>query len=564
MKLIKGYRLRSFIAVFAKMIEAVFELIMPLLMARLIDVGIVGNQNSVVIQMSIWLLVLTVLGYASSVLCQFTASQVAHRVGYSYRKRLFNKIQDFSEEDYDQFTSAMLVNRLTVDVNNVQDMINRIIRLGVRAPILMIGSVGALYYINRELALIMLATFPIFVAVVILFMWLSLRGHKSVTRQLDALSSKVGESLSGTRIIRAFSKQREDNEEFFNLNKILNKKQKFVGVIASLSSPLTSFMMNAVLVYLVYLGALRINDGVMTQGQIIAVINYCTQLVLTIIVSMNVIMIVSKGYTSYLRVEEVLNQSPSLINGALCHASSFDIEFEHVKYHYRGEQRHVLNDINMRIKQGSIVGIVGLTGSGKSTMVRLMSRFMDPSSGEIRLGGLSLKEYDYNFVRKSIQYISQTSQFIRGTLEDNILMGKDGDASQALMHAQGAELITKGLDLHIEEGGKNLSGGQRQRVNIARALASKPKVIIFDDSFSALDYLTDRKLRQSLKENYQDTTQIIISQRTSTVKDADMIVVMDKGTIQAVGTHETLLDTNQLYAKIHQLQQGGNEHDQEV
>lgn len=561
MKILKGYRLRSFIAIMAKMLEAIFELMMPLMMAQLIDVGIVQNRSDVVFRMSLGLLILTILGYASSLLCQFTAAQVAFRVGYAYRRRLFGKIQKFEEEDYEAFSTSGLTNRVILDINNIQDMINRVIRLGVRAPILMIGSVIALNSIHPQLAKTLILTLPLFLAVVVFFMRVSLTGHKKVTSAIDSLGYQVGESLSGARIIRAFSKQVEDEKNFNKLNNNLKILQEKVGFVTSLSGPFTSLMMNAVLVLLVYNGAFYVNEGLMTQGQMIAVINYCTQLVLTLIIAMNIVMVISKGLTSLKRIDTVLDHPLNDKYGDINNVENYQLSLENVSYHYPNEKRNVISNINIKFEEGSFVGIVGLTGSGKSTFVRLLNRLINPTEGYITLGGVELKEINLEKLREQIVIISQSAQFIKGTLKENVLMGRNGDAEKALIDAQATELLERGLDFVIEEGGKNLSGGQKQRVNIARALVGNPKVIVFDDSFSALDYLTDKNLRNTLMTKYSQVTKIVISQRVSTVREADSIVILENGRIQEVGSFDTLLVSNALFKQIYDLQRKGESYE---
>ncbi len=559
MKRIIGYRMKVLIAIVTKALEAVFELMMPLMMAKLIDVGIKTKDLTVIRDMSIYILLLTVFGYLASVICQLVSAQVAHRIGYTLRKDVMDKIQTFGEEDYDRYSSSMLVNRLTVDVNNVQEMINRVMRLGFRAPILLIGSVVAMASISGKLAMILLVSLPVFLLIVCVFMYLSLRGHKLVSTQLEALSEKVGESLAGVRIIRAFSKNKEDVQNFQDNNEALMKKQRFVGAVATLSSPFTSLVMNGVLIMLVYISAIEINNGLMTQGQVIAVINYCTQLVLTLIITMNIIMITSKGLVSYKRVNSVLlaDVMKNKVNAAEV-KSPISLSFDKVSYSYVGEKRKVISDISFDLKPGKVLALVGLTGSGKSTLVRLIPRLMDPTEGSVLINGMNVKDVSLESLRSQIGFISQSAQFVRGTIEENVLMGKSiGDAKQALIHAQGQDVLDKGLLSIVEEGGKNLSGGQRQRINIARALVKNPSILIFDDSFSALDSLTDRNLRDSLKEHYKDCAQIIISQRTQTVIDADEIILLQNGKIVGRGVHEQLLSQSDLYRTIHEIQNKG-------
>ena len=556
----KGYKFKSVAAVTAKLVEAIFELILPLLMATLVDQGIKGQDMNVVYRMVIWMFVLTLFGYISSLVCQYLASHVSQRVGGRIRTAVFAKIMGFSKESYDLYPSATLANRITTDINLIQDMIARVIRLGVRAPILMIGSLVALSAISGKLSLLLLASFPLFVLVVVGFMFMSMFGHKKAASQLDRLVSKVSESLSGVRIIRAFSKQDDSKKTFDQENELLEKYQRKVGVITTLSSPVTTLIMNLVLVVLIYVGAMEIQVGTMTQGEIIAVINYCTQLVLTLIVTMNIMMIFSRGYTSSIRVRDIMQTEVVVSDtGTETIKDSMILQFDDVYYHYPEEKRNVIQAINFELKPGEVMGIVGLTGSGKSTLLKLIPRFADATQGTVRINNQPIQDYQLKNLRDNIGFVSQSAQFIKGSLEYNILLGGSGDASQALIAAQGADILNKGLDSIIEMEGKNLSGGQRQRVSIARALAKKPKILVFDDSFSALDFLTDRNLRDSLAKNYASMSQIIVSQRTTSVMDAHKILVLDDGKIVASGTHDELMQASELYATIHRIQTEGGQ-----
>ncbi|WP_166082668.1 ABC transporter ATP-binding protein [Erysipelothrix anatis] len=556
----KGYKFKSVAAVTAKLVEAIFELILPLLMATLVDQGIKGQDMNVVYRMVIWMFVLTLFGYISSLVCQYLASHVSQRVGGRIRTAVFAKIMGFSKESYDLYPSATLANRITTDINLIQDMIARVIRLGVRAPILMIGSLVALSAISGKLSLLLLASFPLFVLVVVGFMFMSMFGHKKAASQLDRLVSKVSESLSGVRIIRAFSKQDDSKKTFDQENELLEKYQRKVGVITTLSSPVTTLIMNLVLVVLIYVGAMEIQVGTMTQGEIIAVINYCTQLVLTLIVTMNIMMIFSRGYTSSIRVRDIMQTEVVVSDtGTETIKDSMILQFDDVYYHYPEEKRNVIQAISFELKPGEVMGIVGLTGSGKSTLLKLIPRFADATQGTVRINNQPIQDYQLKNLRDNIGFVSQSAQFIKGSLEYNILLGGSGDASQALIDAQGEDILNKGLDSVIEMEGKNLSGGQRQRVSIARALAKKPKILVFDDSFSALDFLTDRNLRDSLAKNYASMSQIIVSQRTTSVMDAHKILVLDDGKIVASGTHDELMQASALYATIHRIQTEGGQ-----
>lgn len=549
----KGYKFQAVVAVFFKFLEAVFELILPLLMVVLIDDGIILKDQSVVYRSVLLMLVLTILGYLASITCQYLASVISQRIGGKIRLALFDKISSFTMSEYSQFSETTLTNRMISDVNAIQDMIARTIRLAVRAPIILVGSLFALYQLSPKLAQNLFYFVPLFVVVIVLFMYLSMRFHRSAQKNLDSVSSKAKSLLDGSRIIRAFSREKYEEGLFSKLNDQLATSQKRVGIISALSTPFTTLLMNFVLVFLVYLGAGEINTGAMSQGQMVALINYCTQLVLTLIVFMNLVMIFSRGYISNIRIKEIMKMDISMdLDGKEEMAEgAFDISFEDVSFSYPGESRKVLKDLNFSISKGERIGIIGLTGSGKSSLIRLLMRFYDVSSGEIKLDDKSIGEYDIENLRDRIAYVGQSPQFIKGTLSENVLMGHEGDVEELLKLAQGPDIISKGEDAPVLDGGKNYSGGQRQRISIARALAKPFGLIIFDDSFSALDMITGARLRET---SFGDVTQIVISQRTQAVISMDRIFVLDEGRIVDTGTHDELMKSSSLYQEVHALQ----------
>ena len=415
-------------------------------------------------------------------------------------------------------------------------------------------------YINQKLAIILAITIPILSAIIFAFMWLTTKAHEKSTHRLDRIISKVSELLSGSRIIRAFSKQEEFDTTFEEENETLYKANAKVGFLATLSNPFTTLFMNLLLILLIYISGVEISLGNMTQGQTLAVINYTNQLLITLIMTMNLIMMISRGTASTKRVRKVLREIPYVKDGGDKQLDTVQsVTFENVSYGFLNEQRRVLKNINFTIDKGQSLGIIGLTGSGKSTLLRLFPRFMDVSEGSILINNESIEEFRINDLRNVMGYVPQFSMFLRGSLEDNILMGRDGDAESALLNAQGEDIYNKGMDIVIEENGKNLSGGQKQRVNIARALAKESEILLLDDSFSALDALTTKNLQHVLKESYKDSIQIIASQRTSSVSSCDLILVLDQGEIVAKGTHETLLLDNDIYREIHRLQSEGSE-----
>ncbi len=555
----KGYKFKTFIAVFFKFIEAVFELILPLLMVSLIDDGILKHDQNHVFKIVFYLFLLSVFGYLASMVCQYLASIISQRVGGKIRLSLFEKIQFFQMADYESFSSASLINRLTYDINQIQDMIARTIRLAVRAPMIIIGSVFAIYRLSPDLSFTLLMFVPVFVIVITGFMLISLLLHRKTQKFMDSMSQKVREFLSGSRIIFAFNKQSYENKKFKNINTDLSKAQSIYALASTLSGPFTSLMMNAVLILLVYMGAFKVNTGSMTQGQMLALINYCTQIVLTLIVFMNLVMIFSRGFNASIRVKEILGHEVLLKDeGELCLPSSFDLEFKDVSYSYKDEKRKVLKNLSFKVSSGQKVGIIGMTGSGKSSLLKLIMRFYDVSSGNILINNKPIQSYDLNHLRTHIAYVSQKAQFISASMEDVISNGDSSiDVLSLLEIAQGSDISIKGLDAKVEAGGKNFSGGQKQRLNIARALAKPFSMMIFDDSFSALDLLTDKNLRNALDESYGNSLRFIVSQKTSTIMDSDLILVLDKGRVIDQGSHQSLLKSCQLYQDIHQLQQGG-------
>ncbi len=562
MKYLKGYRLQASIAIIAKFIEAVFEIIIPLLMARLIDFGVNNNDMSIVYSSFFWILLLTVAGYLFALVCQVNASIVSQAVGGRVRYDLYKHELDLATDQVEDFSSSTLTTRLTNDTVFFQDMIARVIRLGVRAPFLLIGTIGALMYINRKLATILLISIPFFVIVISGFMYITMKEHKNATSKLDRLALRISEILSGTRIIRAFNKQEETDCKFQEDNSNLFKAQRRVSLFSTIANPFTTLLMNILMVVLIYASGVEINIGNMTQGQTLAVINYCNQLLITLIVGMNLIMIISRGLTSYGRINDVLNTESSIEkNGHKEIDSSINLEFKNVSFNYPSEKRQVLKNIDFTLETGKVLGIIGLTGSGKSTLLKLIPRFNEMVSGEILINDYPIEDYDLKDLRASIGYVSQSAQFISGSIEDNISMKNDFDSKSALIDSEGKDILSKGLDDKIEESAKNLSGGQRQRVNIARSLAKKPKLLLLDDSFSALDGLTIRNLQRTLKNKYSDVSQIIVSQRTNSVKHADNILVIDQGEIVARGKHEDLLKSNDIYQRIYNLEKEGLGHE---
>lgn len=559
MKIFNGYKFRSIISIVAKFLEAVFELMIPLFMGRLIDVGISNQDISVIYTSVFWMVVLTFVGYGFALICQYNASVVSQAVGGRLRSSLFKHQVALSVSDVDNFSATTLTNRVMMDTVFVQDMVARVIRLGVRAPLLIIGTLGALMLINKDLAIILLIAVPIFSLVISFFMYMSMRAHTKVNTNIDKISGTISDILSGSRIIRAFSMQNKTDAVFKQENSELMDSQHKVGIYSTLASPFTSLLMNLLLILLVYVSGVNISIGTMTQGQTLAVINYCSQLLLTLIVTMNFIMLLARGITSWKRINQVLAVAPEDSNNHDFNDEDFNLELRNLAFAYPNEKRLVLDNINFSLKSGQVLGVIGLTGSGKSSLLKILPRLLIESSGEVILNGNNINDYSKESIRDVIAYIPQKAQFIRGTLDDNVSMKTKIDSKAALLDAQGEDILSKGLDFLIEESAKNLSGGQKQRVNIARALAKNPKLLLIDDSFSALDALTSKNLQKVLKDKYADLAQIIASQRTASIAHADQIIVLDNGKINAIGNHESLLATNEIYQSIYRLETMGGQ-----
>ena len=562
MEYLKGYRQRAFVGVLFKFIEAVFELLLPFIMVVLIDQGIKNNDQSLIVKLVLLMSLMSLLGYLSSVTCQYHASVVSQGVGGKLRSALMKKINDFSLVEMDKWGASGLVNRMIVDIGQVQLLVAMSIRLAVRAPLLMIGSLFMLYQIHPQIALNLFYFLPLFLVVIVLFMWLSLKAFQKMQKQLDQFMAKVLEVLSGMRIVRAFSSEKKELNTLNVMNASFTQKTKGLGLVTTLSSPITQLIMNLVMLVLIYQGANLVHEGSMSQGQMVAIINYCTQLVLALVVFMNLVMIFARGTSASLRLKEVLEHTPAIQskdNSVQKLDEDVEIHFENVSFSYPGENRKILSNISFVIKPNSTIGFIGLTGSGKTTLMHLLMRYYDVDKGAIYLNGINIKDIDLKTLRETVGFATQSSEFFESTLEENVAMSRDVDVVRALKMAQANEILDKGLDSTIQTGGTNLSGGQKQRVNIARALASEPSVLILDDSLSALDYLTDKNLRENLKNNYPNMTSLIITQRTTSLMHADTIYILNQGVLEDAGTHDTLLKRNALYRDIHATQVRGDE-----
>lgn len=544
-----------------KLAEAILELFVPIAVASMIDNGIAVGNKAYIYKMGLVLFLLALFGVAFAVVCQYSAAVAQQGVGTHLRNDVFDKINLMSREDIDKFSSASLTTRITNDITQIQSAVAMLIRLVFRSPFLIAGSLIAAVGLDPRMSIIFFVAALLVSIILYYILSRSLPLYSQIQKKLDKAASIVKDSLSGVRVIRAFSRTEYEKDKFEKANEELTVRSVRVGRLTALLNPLTFAVMNTAIVLILYFGGVKVNTGNLTQGEVLAFTNYMTQILLSIIVFSNVIVIFTKAGASYQRLKEVLDFTPSMTdeNARFTEADETKpaIEFKKVSYSYGEADENVLTDVDLCINAGETVGIIGGTGSGKSTLVNLIMRFYDVDSGEIDVFGHDVRDYKFYALRNLAHIVPQENRLFSGTVRENLLYG-DQNASQedierALRISQSEEFVKKlpnGLDTEINENSKNLSGGQRQRLCIARALLGNPKIIIFDDSSSALDFATDSKLRKAIHDELTGTTVIIVSQRVNTVKNCDKTVVMNDGEICGVGTHSELYKNNDVYNEI--------------
>ena len=556
---LKPYRLQLTIGPFFKLSEAVLELLIPTLMALLIDNGVNAGNRDYVIKMGILMLVIATCGVIFAYICQYSASIASQGFGTDVRNAMFKKIGTLSFTQLDKLGTPSLINRITGDVNQLQSAVAMLIRLVIRAPFLCVGGLIMAMTIDLKLSIIFMIVIPLFILVLFLVMFKAVPLYKSVQKKLDTLTLVLRENLSGVRVIRAFAGVKREKERFDDKNKDYADTAIRVGKIAALTNPVTTIIMNLAAIAVIYFGGIRVNTGHLSQGEVIAFINYITQILNAMIVVANLVVLYTKAYASALRVGEVLSVEPAIRYGekSVGAKSENAVEFKNVSLTYAGSKVPALDNINLTVRTGETLGVIGGTGSGKSTLVSLIPRFYDVTQGEILLNGIPIKEYSEDALRDTVAIVQQRAALFSGTVADNMRMAK-ADVTMEEMRkaadvAQATEFIDRledGFDTHVSQGGNNLSGGQKQRLTIARALVKNSPILILDDSASALDYATDANLRRAIKENTDSQTVIIVSQRVNSVKDADRIVVLDDGEIVGIGTHRELIKTCEIYKEI--------------
>ena len=563
---LKAYRKEACLAPIFKMLEAVFELFVPLVIKGIIDYGIAAEDRAYCLRMGLLLLLLAVIGLAMATTAQWFSARAAAGFAAKIKQVLMEHIQKLSYTELDTIGTSTLITRMTSDVNQVQTGTNLVLRLFMRSPFIVFGSMIMAFTIDFKAAMIFVITIPLLSVVVFGIMLSSIPLYKKVQSQLDRVLGITRENLTGVRVIRAFNKEEEEISHFKTENEQFTRLQTFVGKISALMNPLTFVIVNSAILVLVWTGAWRVEGGILTQGAVVALVNYMSQILVELIKLADLIINITKAVACGNRIQKVLEVEPSMENGSKeCieekRTPANAVDFNHVSLTYSGAGAQSLTDIDLHVKTGQTIGIIGGTGSGKTSVVNLIPRFYDATQGNVLVYGKPVKEQDMESLRSQIAVVPQKAVLFAGTIRENMKWGKedatDEEIMEALTIAQAAEVVQKkegGLDAFVEQGGKNLSGGQRQRLTIARALVRKPRILILDDSASALDFATDAALRKAIREMKNAPTVFIVSQRTSSIRFADQILVLDDGKSVGVGTHDELLTTCSVYKEIYDSQ----------
>lgn len=561
----KDYKKESVLAPLFKMLEAFFELFVPLVVASIIDDGIVPKDSGHVIRMCLLLLVLAAVGLTCSITAQYFAAKSAVGAATGIRYELFTHIQTLGYEEMDTVGTSTLITRMTSDINQVQNGINLVLRLFLRSPFIVFGAMIMAFTIDVKAAMIFVVAIILLSIVVFGVMFITKPLYKKVQSGLDTILGTTRENLTGVRVIRAFHQEQAEYNKFLAENEELTSLQKFAGKISGLTNPLTFIIINFAILVLIHTGAVRVSLGTLSQGQVVALYNYMSQILVELIKLANLIISVTKAMACFNRIQDVFHIEPSMKEGTKTVAAAGNttpaVEFKNVSFTYAGGGDYAVENISFKAMPGQTIGIIGGTGSGKSTLVNLIPRFYDVSEGEVDIAGKNIQDYTYGFLRNTISVVPQKAQLFAGTIRDNLTFGcpdaTEEQIEEALAISQAKEFVdTKEgrLDAKIEQGGKNLSGGQRQRLTLARALVPQSDILIMDDSASALDYATDARLRKAIQDMKRKPTVFIVSQRTSSIQNADMILVLDDGKIAGQGTHEQLLKSCNIYREIYETQ----------
>lgn len=571
---LKDYKKESVLGPLFKLLEATFELIVPLVMAAIIDTGVATGDKSYIMKMCMVLVLLAVIGLTCSITAQYFAAKAAVGFATKLRHALFAHIESLSFTEMDTVGTATLITRMTSDVNQVQNGVNLVLRLFLRSPFIVFGAMVMAFTIDVKAALVFVVTIPLLSIIVFGIMLISIPLYKKVQSALDKVLGITRENLTGSRVIRAFNKEDDEKVHFNENNDLLTRAQIYVGKISALMNPLTYVIINGAIVVLVWTGAVRVDNGCITQGEVVALINYMSQILVELVKLANLIININKSIACGNRIQSIFEMQPSITDGSgqkvdkvqtdtadRSEEAEYAVEFSHVGLTYAGAGDESLTDIDFKVKKGETIGIIGGTGSGKSSVVNLIPRFYDVTSGFIKVDGKDVKDYPLEELRGKIGTVLQKAVLFHGTIRENLKWGNpdatEEDLNRAITVAQAKEFVDNKegrLDFEIEQGGKNLSGGQRQRLTIARAVVKKPEILILDDSASALDFATDAALRKAIREMEGETTVFIVSQRAASIQHADRIVVLDDGKIVGLGTSEELLESCEVYQEIYNSQ----------
>lgn len=573
---LREYKKESVLAPLFKLLEAFFELLVPLVMARIIDVGIADGDGGYVVKMGLCLVLLAIVGLTASITAQFFAAKAATGFSTKLRQALFNHIQELQFSDVDKAGTSTMITRMTSDINQVQNGVNMVLRLFLRSPIIVFGAMIMAFTIDVRCALVFVVAIPLLAAVVMGITFFTIPLYKKVQAALDRVLSTTRENLTGVRVIRAFNREKQEQEQFHEENTTLLSLQQFVGRISAFMNPVTYVIVNGAMIVLIYTGAVQVDTGVLTQGEVVAIINYMSQILVELIKLANLIITITKSLACADRVASALEigadgeeagnrtdgeEAGNRTRAEACGENEAYLQFEHVFLTYKGAGAETLKDIHFTVNKGETIGIIGGTGSGKTSLVNLIPGFYPVTDGSITLEGRDIRRIPAEVLRRKIGVVPQKAVLFKGTIRSNLLWGKEDATEEELWRAidmAQAREVVEGKERKLEEpvlqNGRNFSGGQRQRLTIARALVRNPEILILDDSASALDYATDARLRQAIRQLAGQMTTFIVSQRASSIRHADKIIVLDDGEMAGVGTHEELLAGCTVYQEIYYSQ----------
>jgi len=562
---LRRFRKESILAPLFKMLEATFDLLVPMVVADIIKVGIAGGDTTYIWTRCGLLVLMALIGLLCSFTAQYFAARAAIGTSTGLRHELMAHIQSLSFSELDTLGVSTLITRMTSDVNQVQNGLNMFLRLFLRSPFIVAGAMIAAFTIDTQIALIFLAAIPVLAVIVFGIMRITSPMYKTVQSRLDAVTGATRENLSGVRVVRAFGREDAEEENFVQQNGSLNAMQLKVGRIAALMNPLTYVVVNLGIIGILYFGANKIGSGALLSGDVVALVNYMSQILVELVKLANLVVLLTRAIASMGRVSQVLDTPSTMAFPekpvSADAASDVAVAFDHVSLRYQGAGAESLSDVTFTAKNGQTIGVIGGTGSGKTTLVSLIPRFYDATKGQVTLLGQPITAYSKEELNRHVAVVMQKAQLFKGTIRSNLLWGNENATDEELWHAlsiaQSEDFVRQKpgkLDDPVEQGGRNLSGGQRQRLTIARALVGHPDILILDDSASALDYATDAALRKALRTLPAETTLFIVSQRTSSLRHADQIIVLDDGHVVGIGTHDTLMQTCEVYREIHESQ----------